>query len=152
MTDSEVHTGCPTSRGPPINTDIGGVRISFYLQALFLGLLSVRSDSQDQIADSLHTLLATNTATTFIGLLLGLKAQPEIMLYLLSLPWVTTLLSLSAHQRIQGNTRLLQLFSLAQSFIFFTFAFALLSHADTFGSSPECNHHAPLSCSDYLQP
>ncbi|KDQ58160.1 hypothetical protein JAAARDRAFT_34971 [Jaapia argillacea MUCL 33604] len=150
---SEVQTACPSGGGPPINTDIGGigVRISFYLQALFLGLLSVRSDSQDQIADSLRTLLATNAATAFTGLFLGLKTQPEIsfhdgliMLYLISLSWVTTLLSLSACQRIQGSTRLLQLFSLIQSLIFFSFAFALLSHADTFGSSPECNHHASL--------
>ncbi|KDQ57936.1 hypothetical protein JAAARDRAFT_193422 [Jaapia argillacea MUCL 33604] len=149
----DVQTSCPNGGGLPINPDVGGfgVRISFYLQALFLGLLSVRSDSQDQIADSLRTLLATNTATAFAGLLLGFKTQPEIsfhdgliMLYLLSLSWFTTLLSRSACQRIQGSTRLLQLFSLIQSAIFFAFAFALLSHADTFGSSPQCNHQASL--------
>ncbi|KAJ6554329.1 hypothetical protein B0H19DRAFT_144969 [Mycena capillaripes] len=77
-----------------LNTDISGigVRISYYLQTLFLGFLSARSGSLDEITGALYTLMATNSAMAVTGLILGLKSEPEIsfqdaiiMIYLLSM-------------------------------------------------------------------
>jgi hypothetical protein len=41
MTDTVAHSACQYAGGPPMNTDISGigVRISFYLQTIFLGEL-----------------------------------------------------------------------------------------------------------------
>lgn len=66
--------------GPQMNTDISGigVRISFYLQALFLALLSARSGSLDEISGALYTLIATNIAMAVTSLILGFKPSPEI--------------------------------------------------------------------------
>ncbi|KAJ7809109.1 hypothetical protein B0H14DRAFT_2867619, partial [Mycena olivaceomarginata] len=46
-----------------MNTDISGlgVRVSFYLQTVFLGCLSARSTSPEEVTGALYTLLATNT-------------------------------------------------------------------------------------------
>ena len=92
-------SSCQYIRGPPLNSDISGigVRISFYLQTLFLGtrtrfcklysslliasrlgFLSARSGSSNEIAGALYTLMATNTAMAITGLILGLKPGPEI--------------------------------------------------------------------------
>jgi hypothetical protein len=83
-----------------MNTDVSGigVRISFYLQILFLGgrliiavvyvlhasltilsaCLSARSGSLDEITSSLYTLIATNMAMAVTALILGWKPNPEI--------------------------------------------------------------------------
>lgn len=86
------------STGPLLNSDISGVgvRLSFYFQTLFLGItivfvnyflhilisrlgfLSARSGSIVEISGALYTLMATNTAMAVTGLILGLKAVPEI--------------------------------------------------------------------------
>ena len=92
-------SSCNYTRGPPLNTDISGigVRISFYLQTLFLGtraslvgfywrlisrlgFLSARSGSIHEIAGALYTLMSTNAAMGVTGLILGLKPVPEISL------------------------------------------------------------------------
>jgi hypothetical protein len=95
---SDAAGACIYSEGPPMNTDIGGigVRISFYLQTLFLGVpsndrilierliemlpasLSARSRSLEEVIGSLYTLIATNMAMAITALILGLKPQPEI--------------------------------------------------------------------------
>lgn len=66
--------------GPPLNTDIGGigVRISFYLQSLFLALLSARSKSFNETSGALYTLVTTNIAMVVTSFILGFKSSPEI--------------------------------------------------------------------------
>ncbi|KAJ7135944.1 hypothetical protein C8R44DRAFT_848713 [Mycena epipterygia] len=133
------------------NTDISGigVRVSYYLQTLFLGALSVRSGSLDEISGALYTLMATNTAMAVTGLILGLKPQPEIsfqdgivIIYLLSMAWTTVIFSLASCNRLSGDTWILQLFSVIQSYVIVAFAFVVLGQAPSFGQSPQCNQDA----------
>ncbi|KAJ6542537.1 hypothetical protein DFH09DRAFT_1173928 [Mycena vulgaris] len=142
---------CNYAGGPPMNTDISGigVRVSFYLQTLFLSCLSARSGDLNEIAGALYTLLATNTAMAVTALILGLKPAPEIsfhdalvVFYLLYLSWVTVFFSLPACARFRGNVKLLHFFSIMQSYTVFAFAFAMLIKAPTFGFQPGCNPHA----------
>ncbi|KAJ7633786.1 hypothetical protein DFH06DRAFT_1221673 [Mycena polygramma] len=142
---------CSSSGGPPLNTDISGigVRMSFYLQTVFLGCLSARSTSPEDVAGALYTLLATNTGMAVTALILGFRSRPEISLhdalvvfYLLYISWVTVYFSLPANARFPGRVKLLHLCSVIQSCILFAFAFSMLGTATIFGSSPECNHNA----------
>lgn len=45
---------------------------------------------------------------------------------------------------VEGDAPILQLLSVFQSIVVFAFALAVLITAPTFGSNPECNHHAWL--------
>ncbi|KAJ7186456.1 hypothetical protein C8R46DRAFT_1057234 [Mycena filopes] len=139
------------SGGPPLNTDISGigVRVSFYLQTLFLSCLSARAESPDEINSALYTLLFTNTAMAVTALILGFGTVPEIsfhdalvVYYLLTLSWVTVYFSLPATARFRRPDRLLHVFSVIQSYAIFGFAFAVLIHADSFGAEAECNSNA----------
>ncbi|KAJ7731815.1 hypothetical protein DFH07DRAFT_150502 [Mycena maculata] len=141
---------CQNGEGPPMNTDISGigVRVSFYLQTLFLSCLSARSGSLDEISGALYTLLATNTAMAVTALILGLKPSPEIsfhdalvVFYLLYLSWVTVFFTLPACARFPGNVKMLHFASIIQSYTVFAFAFAMLITADTFGQYPKCNRN-----------
>ncbi|KAJ7510600.1 hypothetical protein B0H11DRAFT_2215360 [Mycena galericulata] len=134
-----------------LNSDISGigVRISYYLQTLFLGCLSVRSGSLDGIAGALYTLMATNTAMAVTGLILGLKPQPEIsfqdavvMMYLLSMGWITVIAALASCSRLSDETNILQLISVIQSYVIMVFAFAVLAKAPSFGENADCNQEA----------
>ncbi|KAJ7624287.1 hypothetical protein DFH06DRAFT_1445958 [Mycena polygramma] len=134
-----------------LNPDISGigVRISYYLQTFFLGCLSVRSGSVDEITGALYTLIATNTAMSVTGLILGLKADPEItfqdavvVVYLLSMGWGTVLASLAFCNRLSDETKVLQLVSVIQGYVILVFAFAVLATAPSFGQVPQCNHEA----------
>ncbi|KAJ7636655.1 hypothetical protein FB45DRAFT_907027 [Roridomyces roridus] len=143
---------CPGNLGPQMNTDISGtgVRVSFYLQTLFLSCLSARSGDLNEITGALYTLLATNTAMAVTALILGLKPQPEIsfhdaivVFYLLYISWVTVFFTLPACARFpDGNVKMLHFFSIVQSYTVFAFALALLITAKTFGRFPECNSKA----------
>nr|GAT47918.1 predicted protein [Mycena chlorophos] len=141
-----------------MNTDIGGigVRVSFYLQTLFLSILSARSGSLEEIMGALYTLLFTNTAMAVTALILGFKPSPEISLqdaivvfYLLMLSWVTVTLTLPATARFpatkvstKNSLVLLHVLSVVQSYTIFAFAFALLGTAPSFGSMQLCNASA----------
>jgi len=83
-----------------MNTDIGGlgVRISFYMQTIFLGgcyspllhltlnprhvlqlaALSARSEKLEENMGALSTLIATNMAMAVTALILGLRPEPEM--------------------------------------------------------------------------
>ncbi|KAJ7759520.1 hypothetical protein B0H16DRAFT_1884890 [Mycena metata] len=163
MSDSCAYIG-----GPPLNTDISGigVRVSFYLQTVFLGntlfsylvlfqlsanpgCLSARSTSPEEVTGALYTLLATNTGMAVTAFILGFKSRPEISLhdglvvfYLLYISWVTVYFSLPANTKFPGQVKTLHLCSVIQSCILFALAFALLGTATTFGLTPECNHNA----------
>ncbi|KAJ7021306.1 hypothetical protein C8F04DRAFT_1273912 [Mycena alexandri] len=141
------------SGGPPMNTDISGigVRVSFYLQTLFLSCLSARAGSLEEIKSALYTLLFTNTAMAVTALILGLKPKPEIsfhdalvVFYLLYLSWVTVYFSLPACARFDGTVKLLQVFSIIQSYTVFAFAFAVLINAKSFGYEHTCNRNASV--------
>ncbi|KAJ6508096.1 hypothetical protein DFH09DRAFT_1199344 [Mycena vulgaris] len=140
---------CPHSYS--LNPDISGigVRVSFYLQTLFLGCLSARSGSLDEISGALYTLMATNTAMAVTGLILGLKPMPEIsfqdalvMLYLLSMAWITVMASLASCNRLSEDTKILQLCSVIQGYVILTFALTVLGKAPSFGQSADCNPYA----------
>ncbi|KAJ7436116.1 hypothetical protein FB451DRAFT_1108965 [Mycena latifolia] len=142
---------CPNGGGPPMNTDISGigVRLSFYLQTLFLGCLSTRSPSLEEVTGAFYTLLATNTGMAVTALTLGLKPAPEISFhdalvvsYLLYISWVPVHFSLPSNARFPGRVKILHLCSVVQSYTLFAFAFAMLATAPTFGSNPECNPNA----------
>ncbi|EJD04506.1 uncharacterized protein FOMMEDRAFT_167676 [Fomitiporia mediterranea MF3/22] len=136
---------------PELNEDISGpgVRISFYLQALFLSLLSARSGSLEQITGALYTLVATNIALVVTSFILGFKTNPSMSLqdaivvfYLLSLSWVSVFTSMPAYNRFVRSDKTLQLVSMIQSYLIFTFIFAVLVKAHSFGSTPGCNSDA----------
>jgi hypothetical protein len=82
-----------------MNTDVSGegVRISFYLQALFLctlnsltsdspelihklAVLTARSENKEEISNALYTLIMTNVALAVTTLILGLKPEPGMSL------------------------------------------------------------------------
>ncbi|KAJ7476770.1 hypothetical protein FB451DRAFT_1366371 [Mycena latifolia] len=113
---------------PPMNTDISGigVRVSFYLQTLFLSIAFSRFGG----------LIRTDGG--------GGRGHRSalVVLYLLYLSWVTVCLSLPACARLRGNVRMLHFFSIIQNYTIFAFAFAMLITARTFGSKPECNPNA----------
>ncbi|KAH8107416.1 hypothetical protein DFH11DRAFT_1637262, partial [Phellopilus nigrolimitatus] len=144
--------GCLLSGGgPAMNTDISGpgVRISFYLQALFLACLSVRSGSLDEITSALYTSVATNIAMAVTSLILGFKPSPGIsfhdaivVLYLLALSWASVFFSLVSYNRFVKGDRSLKYFSILQSYILFAFAIAVLRTAPHFGYAVPCNAHA----------
>jgi len=142
---------CTQGGGPPLNTDVSGigVRISFYLQTLFLAYISARSGSLDEIIGALYTLIATSMAMAVASLLLGLKPIPEIsfhdalvVFYLLAMSWFSVVFSLPSCYRFGRGLRILKILSILQSCIVFAFAFVILIQAKTFGSSPECNGNA----------
>lgn len=144
---------CQNGGGPPINSDISGigVRVSFYLQTLFLAVLCTRSESLDEIVGSMYTLLSTNMAMAVTGLILGLKPTPEISLhdalivfYLLYLSWTTVVFSLPSCNRLPGSTKVVKTVSVIQSYTLFAFALALIILAPKFGNHPECNRNAVL--------
>ncbi|KAF7360392.1 hypothetical protein MVEN_00769000 [Mycena venus] len=150
--------------GPPMNTDVSGigVRVSFYLQTLFLSCLTLRSGSLDEITGALYTLLATNTAMAVTALILGFLPAPQISLhdalvvfYLLFLSWVTVCFSLTACAKFPSSAEstrekhqvkikiiCLHIFSIIQSYTIFAFALAVLITAKTFGNNPDCNPNA----------
>ncbi|KAF7366131.1 hypothetical protein MVEN_00489900 [Mycena venus] len=133
-----------------LNSDISGigVRISYYLQTLFLGCLSARSGSLDEIAGALYILMATNSAMAVTGLILGLKPTPEIsfqdgviIIYLLTMGWITVIVALASCSRLSDRTNVLQLVSVIQSYLIMVLAFAVLVKAASFGDA-ECNQEA----------
>ncbi|KAJ7613776.1 hypothetical protein DFH06DRAFT_1344533 [Mycena polygramma] len=135
-----------------LNTDISGigVRISYYLQTLFLGFLSARSGSLEEITGGLYTLMATNSAMAVTGLILGLKHVPEITLqdalviiYLLSMGWITVIASLASCNRLSEDTKTLHMASVVQSYTVIAFALAVLVQGSSFGqTSLECREAA----------
>lgn len=113
LTADSPGSPCPTGFGPTMNTDISGigVRISFYLQALFLGAqspsipfpivsvdamrrreacLSARSGSLDEITGALYTLVATNMAMAVTSLILGFKRTREMTFHECVMPTCTS--------------------------------------------------------------
>ncbi|KAF8126850.1 hypothetical protein K438DRAFT_2001193 [Mycena galopus ATCC 62051] len=135
-----------------MNTDISGigVRVSFYLQTLFMSCLAARSGRPEEITGSLFTLLFTNTAMAVTALILGFKQIPEIsfhdaliVFYLLFLSWITVFLSLrTSADSANKDVQMLHFFSIIQSYSVFAFVFVLLITAPSFGSHPECNLNA----------
>ncbi|KZP23005.1 hypothetical protein FIBSPDRAFT_1043159 [Athelia psychrophila] len=117
-----------------MNTDVGGVgvRVSFYLQALFIGFQAARSGSKEDIRGAEYNLIVTNIAMAVTALFLGLKPNPDI----------------SFHEQRPGrlvpSQPLLGGQYLPASIVVFAFALAVLITAPRFGSHPECNHHAWL--------
>ncbi|KZP15426.1 hypothetical protein FIBSPDRAFT_81626 [Athelia psychrophila] len=147
---SNSATTCAYVGGPPMNTDISGVgvRVSFYLQTLFIGFQAARSGSRDDISGAEYTLIATNIAMAVTALILGLQPEPDIsfhdalvVLYLLTLCWVTNFCLLAF---VEGDAPILQLLSVFQSIVVFAFALAGLITAPIFGSNPGCNDNARL--------
>ncbi|KAJ7686443.1 hypothetical protein B0H14DRAFT_2422090 [Mycena olivaceomarginata] len=93
--------------------------------------------------------MATNTAMAVTGLILGLKSQPEIsfqdaviIIYLLSMSWITVIFSLASCNRLSGDTGILQLVSVLQSYVIVAFAFVVVGQAPSFGHSSDCNQDA----------
>ncbi|KAJ7725123.1 hypothetical protein B0H14DRAFT_3519404 [Mycena olivaceomarginata] len=121
-------------------------RLPTALHELTDGCLSARSGSLDEITGALYTLMATNTAMAVTGLILGLKSQPEIsfqdgmvIIYLLSMAWITVIFSLASCNRLFGGTEILQLVSVIQSYVIVAFAVVVLGTTPSFGQRPECN-------------
>jgi hypothetical protein len=56
--------------------------------------------------------------------------------------WITVIFSLASCNRLSGDTEMLQLFSVIQSYVIVAFALAVLGQATSFGRSPECNMDA----------
>jgi hypothetical protein len=56
--------------------------------------------------------------------------------------WITVIFSLASCNRLFGDTDILQLVSVIQSYVIVAFAVAVLGNAPTFGQSPDCNPEA----------
>ncbi|KAJ7069249.1 hypothetical protein C8F01DRAFT_1363474 [Mycena amicta] len=142
---------CSDALGPQMNTDISGVgvRVSFYLQALFLGCLFARSVSVDEFQGALYTLLSTNTAMVITAFILGFKRHPDItfhdaliVLYLLCLSGLTVFAVSLSSKRFKVAKLALRYFAIIQTYLILAFALALLIKAESFGSRPQCNQYA----------
>jgi len=138
---------CP----PEMNIDVSGfgVRISFYLQTLFLALLSVRSGEVAEATNSLLLLVATNIAMVVASLILGFKNNPEITLqdglvvcYLLALSSITIYISFMRYDRFTNGNSFLDFLAVFQTYLLFAFIVALLVKGRSFGKSPNCNFEA----------
>ncbi|KAF7293808.1 hypothetical protein HMN09_01176600 [Mycena chlorophos] len=147
-------SGCANGTQPIMNTDISGpgVRISFYLQTLFLSCLFARSESLDELTGALYTLLSTNTAMAVTALILGFKPQPEIsfhdaliVLYLLSLSGTAVFIILPTINKFPEASKTLRYFSVIQTYAILAFMLAVLIKADGFGDFPGCNHLAVIA-------
>ncbi|KAJ7208569.1 hypothetical protein GGX14DRAFT_365295 [Mycena pura] len=93
--------------------------------------------------------MATNTAMAVTSLILGLKPHPEIsfqdaviIVYLLSMSWITVVFSLASCSRLYGGTTTLQLVSILQSYVIMAFTCVVVAQAPSFGQSPDCNQDA----------
>lgn len=126
-----------------------GVRISFYLQTLFLACWSLRSYDPQEIAGALYTVIITNMAMTVTVLIHGLKPEPEISFhdaliafYLIFLStFIVTLCCLYKLASRILSPSMLGLLSIVQTYAFFALGFILLARADTFGNTPACNNN-----------
>jgi hypothetical protein len=56
--------------------------------------------------------------------------------------WITVIFSLASCNRLLGDTGILQLVSVIQSYVIVALAFAVLSQAPSFGQSADCNQQA----------
>jgi hypothetical protein len=65
-----------------------------------------------------------------------------IIIYLLSMAWITVIAALASCNRLSDDTKILQLVSVIQSYVIVAFAFAVVGKATGFGQSPECNQEA----------
>ncbi|KAJ7058755.1 hypothetical protein C8F01DRAFT_1147110 [Mycena amicta] len=145
---------CTDGSRPMMNTDISGpgVRISFYLQTLFLSCLFARSESLDEITGALYTLLSTNTAMAVTALILAFKPHPEIsfhdaliVLYLLTLSGLAVFFILPSFNKFPDASRSLRYFSVIETYAILAFIFAILIKADTVGLLPKCNSGAVIA-------
>ncbi|KLO09390.1 hypothetical protein SCHPADRAFT_567752 [Schizopora paradoxa] len=140
-------TSCP----PALNTEVSGIgiRISFYLQTLFLSLLSIRSGSREEVEKSLFLLITTSIAMAISFLICGFQENPQINLqdglvvtYLLAMTWVFIIISLASYHRFDVDGTTVQYLS----FVHFCFTLAsvlvFLVEMESFGSSRNCNPDA----------
>ncbi|KIM74202.1 hypothetical protein PILCRDRAFT_828496 [Piloderma croceum F 1598] len=148
---SNTQNVCQYTNGPPMNTDISGigVRISFYLQTIFLTCLSMKSQKLLEITGAFYTLIAMNMAVAVTSLILGLRAEPEIsfhdvlvVFYLLLMSWVAVIGSLSFCHLFVDGTAIIKIWSIAQSYVIFAFTLVILIKSQTFGNNPQCNDNA----------
>ncbi|KAJ7503998.1 hypothetical protein B0H11DRAFT_1710397, partial [Mycena galericulata] len=65
-----------------------------------------------------------------------------VIIYLLSMSWITVIISLASCTRLSGDTTILQLMSVLQSYVIVAFAFVVVGKAPSFGQSPGCNQDA----------
>ncbi|KAF7303414.1 hypothetical protein MIND_00569900 [Mycena indigotica] len=137
-----------------MNTDISGpgVRLSFYLQTLFLSCLFARSEQLDEITGALYTLLSTNTAMAVTALILGFQPHPAIsyhdaliVLYLLTLSGLAVFLILPSFNKFPAASRTLRYFSVVSTYAILALIFAVLVTAPAFGAAPDCNHLAVIA-------
>ena len=56
--------------------------------------------------------------------------------------WFTVIFTIPTLHRFDHNVKFLKLWSIAQSYVVFVFAFILIVRAEDYGSNPECNPHA----------
>ncbi|KLO20387.1 hypothetical protein SCHPADRAFT_934248 [Schizopora paradoxa] len=145
----------PTTTCPPqLNTDVSGigVRVAFYLQALFMALLSAQSTSLEETVASLYTIVVTNLAMLVTAFTLGFKSEKEITLqdaliiiYLLAMSWVALYVAFPSYLHLRGDSIDLEILAILQSYLFGAFALAVFIDIKSFGSSPNCNPGAFLS-------
>ncbi|KAH8825188.1 hypothetical protein DL96DRAFT_1712209 [Flagelloscypha sp. PMI_526] len=131
------------------NPDISGIgiRVSFYLQVICLSGLSVRSSSAVESGNALSSLVVTNLAYAVTTIALGMNPKPSITLYdalvviyLLTLSWLTIFISLPHYTRFKRSQSALKNLAIVQSYLCFITGFAILGNASTFGDSQsDCN-------------
>ncbi|TFK46503.1 hypothetical protein OE88DRAFT_896385 [Heliocybe sulcata] len=137
------------SRGPTPNPDVSGigVRLSFYIQAVLLAVLSARTSSADEITQNLGTLIVTNMAYAVTTLVLGFTNQPNqlnlydalVVLYLLTPSWAAIFFTMPQYNRHKRSGSIIKYLAILQSYLIFACAFAVLRYAPTFGTEVECN-------------
>ncbi|KZT24781.1 hypothetical protein NEOLEDRAFT_1093604 [Neolentinus lepideus HHB14362 ss-1] len=140
-------TNC--SAGPAPNPDVSGigVRLSFYIQAVLLAILSARTSSADEITQNLGTLIVTNMAYAVTTLVLGFTNQANqlnlydalVVLYLLTPSWTAIFFTMPQYNRHRKSGAIVKYLAILQSYLVFACAFAILTKAESFGSDPQCN-------------
>lgn len=169
-----------------MNTDVSGlgVRISFYMQTLFLGewVVSIQVDHvisslskrvfqygqapwmrlqepytplqlrmlrwqlpllfQDRRRCQRLVFTSTSPFINRTAFTLADKCSGLVVFYLLSMSWFTVIFTIPTLHRFDDNLKFLKMWSIAQSYVVFVFAFILIVRAHEYGSSPACNPHA----------
>lgn len=65
-----------------------------------------------------------------------------VVFYLLAMSWFTIVFTIPSCHRFDHDVKFLKMWSIAQSYVVFSFVFTLIVRASDYGSSPECNPNA----------
>ncbi|KDQ11710.1 hypothetical protein BOTBODRAFT_189694 [Botryobasidium botryosum FD-172 SS1] len=132
------------------NADIAGpgVRISFYVQAVLLSILSCRSQSPNEVTGSLYASIGSITVYTITSIVSAAQnaialSEAIFVTYLVGLASVGILASLISYSKFRKDRpdRKVEAAAIVQLYLALSCSIALWALAPHFGNNIECNTH-----------